>query len=67
MDLLPRIKAIEAPTLVLVGEREPLRAEGERLHETVSGSELRIIEGAGHVSNLEQPDRFTEALGRFLE
>jgi 3-oxoadipate enol-lactonase len=66
MDLLPRVKAIEAPTLVLMGEYEPLRAECERLREAVSGSELGIIEGAGHVSNLERPHAFTEAIRKFL-
>ena len=67
MDLLPRIKAIEVRTLVLLGEQEPLRAECERIHEAVAGSEMHVIEGAGHVSNLEQPQAFTEALLRFLD
>ena len=63
-DLLPRIAV---PTLLLWGEldaRSPLGVAHE-LHRAIPGSELVVIPGAGHVSNLEQPERFNEAVRRF--
>jgi pimeloyl-ACP methyl ester carboxylesterase len=32
----------------------------------VPGAELRVIEGAGHLSNLDQPQVFTDHLVQFL-
>jgi len=33
----------------------------------IAGAELVVIPDAGHLSNLEQPDRFTAAVERFAE
>jgi 3-oxoadipate enol-lactonase len=33
----------------------------------IPGAELVEIPGAGHLSNLEQPERFNAALSAFLE
>ena len=63
-DLLGRIAA---PTLLLWGEhdaRSPL-AVGERMRDAIPGAELVVIPGCGHVSNLEQPDRFNAAVREF--
>jgi pimeloyl-ACP methyl ester carboxylesterase len=40
---------------------------GIRLHEAIAGSELAIIEGAAHVSNLDAEAEFTRRLSGFLE
>ena len=64
-DLLPRIAA---PTLVLWGDddrRSPLRV-AEQFHAAIPGSQLAIIEKAGHVSNMEQPEAFNGHVRRFL-
>ena len=63
-DVLPQIKA---PTLLIWGEhdaRSPLRIARE-FHELIPHSELVVIPGAGHVSHLEQPARFNEAVREF--
>lgn len=64
-DLLPRI---DCPTLVLVGEEDVLTppAEAEMLAKAIPGAKLAIIPGAGHLSNLEQPERFNRLLAGFL-
>jgi pimeloyl-ACP methyl ester carboxylesterase len=36
------------------------------MHSAISGSQLVRIPGAGHMSNLEQPAAFNEALITFL-
>jgi pimeloyl-ACP methyl ester carboxylesterase len=37
------------------------------MHEQLAGSEFVSIVGAGHLSNLEQPDTFNTVLRGFLE
>ena len=64
--LLPRISA---PTLLVVGQHDGFTPpEGaELMHVQVPDSAVEIVEGAGHLPNLERPDRFNEVLRRFLE
>lgn len=64
-DFLPRIFA---PTLIIVGAEDkiaPLQ-DAELMHREIRGSRLEIIEGAAHVSNIEQPAEFNRALADFL-
>ncbi len=64
-DLLPRITC---PTLVLVGEQDGLTppADSEAMAKAIPGSKLVKIAEAGHLSNLEQPTAFNNALSQFL-
>ena len=67
-DLREEVAGIVAPTLVVVGREDPATpvAEAEWLHARIPGSELVVLEDAGHLCNLEQPDRFTDAVVEFL-
>ena len=63
-DLLPHIAV---PTLLIWGEldvRSPLSV-ARQFEEAISGTKLVVIPGAGHVSNLEQPELFAEAVREF--
>ena len=63
-DVLP---TIAVPTLLIWGEedaRSPMYV-ARRFHETIDGAELVVIPDCGHVSNLERPDEFNEAIIRF--
>jgi pimeloyl-ACP methyl ester carboxylesterase len=63
-DLLPRIAV---PTLLIWGEldaRSPLSV-ARQFDEAVPGAKLVVIPGAGHVSNLEQPQAFNDAVRGF--
>jgi pimeloyl-ACP methyl ester carboxylesterase len=63
-DLLPRIAV---PTLLIWGEldgRSPLSV-ARQLHEAIPASELVVFPDCGHVSNLEQPERFNAAVRDF--
>jgi pimeloyl-ACP methyl ester carboxylesterase len=63
-DLLPRI---EVPTLLIWGEhdgRSPL-AVAHQFEQAIVGAELVVLSEAGHVSNLEQPAAFNDAVRRF--
>lgn len=59
--------AISVPTLVLYGEHEPgfIRAHATRFGDVLPNSTVRTIPGAGHASNLDNPDCFTTALRDF--
>ena len=65
-DLLPEIAA---PTLVIVGSEDQLTPprDAELMHKEIRGSRLEIIEGASHLSNLEQPGKFNRAVKDFLD
>ncbi len=65
-DLLPTIKC---PTLIIVGEQDGLTppADSEAMAKAISGSTLVRIPEAGHLSNLEQPEKFNGALSGFLK
>ena len=63
-DLLPRIAV---PTLLIWGEldeRSPLSV-ARQFEDAVPDAELVVIPGAGHVSNLEQPELFNDAVREF--
>jgi len=63
-DLLPRIKS---PTLVIAGRHDmatPIAA-GELIRSKVPGASLTILDAA-HISNVEQPHAFTDAVVGFL-
>ncbi len=61
------LSAIYIPTLIICGREDvvtPL-AQSEFMHNNIQGSILKIINHAGHVSNLEQPDEFNKHLNDF--
>jgi pimeloyl-ACP methyl ester carboxylesterase len=63
-DLLPRVAV---PTLLIWGEldvRSPLSI-ARQFEEAIPDTELVVIPGAGHVSNLEAPDQFNLAVREF--
>src|SRR5262249_38274411 len=67
-DILQRIDGIRAPTLVICGKEdralEP--AHSERIAQRIPGARLVLIDGAGHLSALEQPARVNEVLVPFV-
>lgn len=67
-DSTALLATIGVPTLVIAGEEDTLIPvqEAERMRDAVKGSKLVTIPAAGHLSNLEQPDAFNQALSAFL-
>jgi pimeloyl-ACP methyl ester carboxylesterase len=58
---------IRVPALLLAGSRDATSLAAARdLAELLPGARLEILEGAGHVANLEQPDVFNERVAAFL-
>lgn len=67
-DMLDELAQLAMPVLIAVGEQDIPRpvAEAELMQSRIAGSELAVIEGAGHISNLEQAEWVAGVLGRFL-
>jgi pimeloyl-ACP methyl ester carboxylesterase len=67
-DSTPHLGEVRVPVLALVGEEDTLTpvAEAKRIAEGASDGRLVVIPGAGHLSNLEAPALFREALLTFL-
>lgn len=68
IDVLDRLGEIDCPALVIVGDQDhgtpPEMAR--QIHANLRGSELLIIPSAAHLSNVEQPAIFNQALVQFL-
>jgi 3-oxoadipate enol-lactonase len=67
-DSTPTLREIRVPTLVVCGDEDVLTplAESEALVRGIAGSRLEVVPAAGHLSSVENPERFNEALGKFL-
>jgi pimeloyl-ACP methyl ester carboxylesterase len=67
-DLRDMLPTIDIPTLLIYGDadqRSPV-AVGEDLHSRIPGSKLVVIEGPGHMVNMETPERFNQEVRSFL-
>lgn len=66
-DSLPLLPQITCPTVVIVGEEDQPTppAEARLIADGIPGAKLMVIPGAGHLSNLEQPERFNRIVGEF--
>ena len=67
-DSTPLLRTIHCPTLIVVGEEDLLTppALSEEMRRAITGSDLVVLPGAGHLSSLEQTDAFNSALAAFL-
>jgi non-heme chloroperoxidase len=69
VDQRAHLGAIKVPTLIIQGDKDqvcPLELTGRKLAEAISGSELRIYDGAPHGIVLTHRDRFTHDLLGFV-
>jgi 3-oxoadipate enol-lactonase len=62
------LSGISVPATFIVGEEDTVTppADAEHMHRLVPGSTLVTIPAAGHMSNLEAPGPFTQAMRQFL-
>ena len=56
------------PTLIIVGDQDtPFLAPCEYMAKKIPCARLEVIAGAGHSSNLDQPEAFNRVLADFLD
>jgi len=65
-DLRGGLGGIDRRTLLIVGTKDATLAGIRQIKDAVRGSALVELEGAGHISNVEQPAAFTRAVVDFL-
>lgn len=68
-DSTPDLSAIDVPVLIVTSDADTLIAPEVSLAmgEHIRGAQTVTLAGAGHLSNLEAPGAFDQALGAFLE
>lgn len=66
---VPGLDRISVPTMVVVGEDDTLTpvAAARQIAEAISGARLEIVPDAGHLVNIEQPEKFNRILRDFLD
>ena len=67
-DSVPLLRTITCPTLIIVGELDLATppSDARVMSEQIPGAQLKIIPGAAHLPNLEQPEAFNDAVRSFL-
>ncbi|MFB9533695.1 alpha/beta fold hydrolase [Nonomuraea roseola] len=67
-DSFDTLAALKAPVLVIVGEEDQLttRDDAEAMLRAVPDGRLTVVERAGHLSAVEQPEAFNAAVASFI-
>lgn len=68
LDLLPRLHAVRAPTLVVAGAEDPAATPdvARTIAAAIPGAGLAVVEGASHQIAIEQPEALGDILWPFL-
>ena len=66
LNLTARVKDIKKPVLAIAGEQDAAAPGTRYIGENVPGAKLVMIPQAAHIANIEQAEKFTQALREFL-
>lgn len=68
VDQTANLTRLACPTLVITGDADAIIKveDSEKMAAAIPGGELRVISGTGHLSNIENPSAFNQALDQFL-
>lgn len=66
-DVREQLKDIQIPVLIIAGAQDPVTTvvDGEFMQQRIAGSQLFAI-NASHISNVEQPEAFNQAVANFI-
>lgn len=69
LDHIDRLSGLKAPSLVIWGEHDGLtpREHTDTLVAAIGNTDLVVIEGAAHMTNIEAPDAFNRAITTFFD
>jgi pimeloyl-ACP methyl ester carboxylesterase len=67
-DYTPLLQKIDFPALIIVGDQDVFTpvASAEYMSERIKDSRLVVIKNSGHISNMEQPEAFNQAMIDFF-
>jgi pimeloyl-ACP methyl ester carboxylesterase len=68
METCSNLKDMKVPSLIICGEEDKITPvkQAQFLHENIPGAKIKLLSAAAHMSNLEQPALFNEAISEFL-
>ena len=63
------LRSIRVPAFAIVGDEDEWSPVGQHVEivEKIPGAQLRVVEGAGHMSPAEKPQQFNEILREWLD
>lgn len=66
---IQRLDRVRSPTLIVIGERDlpDFQATAAALQQGIPGAATLLLPGVGHMSSMEAPRRFNEAVRGFLD
>jgi 3-oxoadipate enol-lactonase len=67
-ETLEELKHINIPALIVASDKDAMTGVeyAERMKENLKNSYLKVMHGAGHLSNIEKPDEFNKCVEDFL-
>ena len=68
-EIIPAIwRTLAVPALIVAGREDGVRTpeDAKIIHRGIEGSKLVVIDDAGHLMNMEQPEVFNDAMLDFL-
>jgi proline iminopeptidase len=67
VEYVERLHTIRVPTLIVAGDHDECDpALSREMHEKIAGSQLVILPKSGHMTFVDQPHLFLDAVGAFL-
>lgn len=68
-DYTPLLPEISVPTLIVVGSRDEFTpvSDAEFMRDRIPNSKMAVIEGAGHMPNLENPVEFNRIVAELIK
>jgi 3-oxoadipate enol-lactonase len=66
LNTTARLKEIKVPVLAITGESDPSAGATKYIGENVPGAKFVSLSQAAHIANVEQPEKFNQALRDFL-
>ncbi len=68
VEYVDRLPTIKVPTLVIAGDHDEVDPSlSKQMSEKIAGSKLVILSNSGHMTFVDQPIQFNQAVSQFLE
>jgi pimeloyl-ACP methyl ester carboxylesterase len=68
-DSTPLLPTIKVPVALIFGDQDTITTaeEGKNMAAAIPDARLTVIQGAGHLCNMERPREFNEAVAEVME
>lgn len=68
-DTCEVLQSVKVPALIICGAQDTVTPpeKSQAMHSLMKNSVYKLIDGAGHLSNIDQPEAFNKHLGEFIK